>query len=216
MLPVTLAALVPAVVDGLVREVIIADGGSDDETRAISDSTGAAFLVAEPGRGMQLRAGAEAARHDWLLFLHSDTVLEAGWHDEAAKLIGEINAGQRPDAAAVFRFTLDDRGLWPRLVERGVAWRCRALALPYGDQGLLISRRLYDQIGGYNAMPLFEDVDIVRRIGRRRLLVLRARATTSSERFQAGYAGRVIRNWKCMLLYFCGTSPERLAKIYNG
>jgi rSAM/selenodomain-associated transferase 2 len=215
MLASTLAALVPAAVDGLVREVIITDGGSDDETRAISDSAGARFLEVEAGRGSQLRAGGDVARHGWLLFLHADTVLEPGWHEEATKLIGEIEAGQRPDAAAVFRFTLDDRGFWPRMIERGVALRCRALAMPYGDQGLLISRRLYDDVGGYRAMPLFEDVDIVRRIGRRRLVMLRARATTSAVRFKSGYAGRVLRNWKCMLLYLWGASPERLAKLYN-
>ena len=83
-LTATLSALVPATVQGLVREVVIADGGSEDGTSEIADIAGAEFVVSEKGRGTQLAAGADHARSDWLLFLHADTVLQSGWEREAA------------------------------------------------------------------------------------------------------------------------------------
>ncbi len=216
-LAMTLSALVPAVVDGVVREVIVADCGSTDATRQIADDTGARLIEAPAGRGIQLRAGADAARHAWLLFLHADTVLEAGWQQEVATLIEQIEHGTRAQSAAVFRFALDDIGLSPRLIEWGVGVRCAACALPYGDQGLLISRRLYDEIGGFEPIGLFEDVGIIRRIGRRRLTMLRAKAMTSAVRYkQSGYVRRAMRNWTCVALYYFGASPERLEKFYHG
>ncbi len=216
-LAATLTALVPAVVDGVVREVLIVDCGSSDATEAIADAAGARLITAPQGRGAQLRSGGAAARHSWLLFLHADTVLEAGWQDEAATLIEQVEAGKRKPLAAAFRFALDDAGLSPRLIEWGVRLRCAACAMPYGDQGLLIPRRLYDEIGGFKPLSLFEDVDIISRLGRRRLTMLRASAATSAARYrQAGYARRVLRNLTCMTLYYCGASPERLEKIYNG
>ena len=211
----TLAALVPAVVDGIVREVIIVDGKSTDETRAIADAAGARFLETAPGRGRQLAAGASAARHEWLLFIHADTVLEAGWQDEVASFVDGIGEGRRDDVAASFGFALDDTGLRPRMLETVVNLRSRIMSLPYGDQGLLLSRPLYEEIGGFKPMPLFEDVDIIRRIGRRRLLILRTRAITSAVRYRSGYVARVARNLRCLLLYYAGVSPERLEKIYN-
>ncbi|MFY0612317.1 MAG: TIGR04283 family arsenosugar biosynthesis glycosyltransferase [Hyphomicrobiaceae bacterium] len=216
-LAMTLSALVPAVVDGVVREVIVADCGSTDATRQIADDTGARLIEAPAGRGIQLRAGADAARHAWLLFLHADTVLEAGWQQEVATLIEQIEHGTRAQSAAAFRFALDDIGLSPRLIEWGVGVRCAACALPYGDQGLLISRRLYDEIGGFEPIGLFEDVGIIRRIGRRRLTMLRAKAMTSAVRYKrSGYVRRAMRNWTCVALYYFGASPERLEKFYHG
>jgi rSAM/selenodomain-associated transferase 2 len=215
-LAATLTALVPAVVDGTVREVIVVDCGSTDATRTIADAAGARLIETPEGRGVQLQSGAAAARHPWLLFLHADTVLEANWHDEVAGFIEKMETDRRVPSAAAFRFALDGVGLGARIIERGVGIRCFVCAMPYGDQGLLISRQLYDEIGGFKPVPLFEDVDIVRRIGRQRLSMLRARATTSAVRYQRGYARRVLRNWVCFVLYSLGVSTKRLEKIYNG
>ncbi len=161
----TLTALVPAAVDGLVREVIVVDGGSDDRTAAIVDQAGAQLVSRSGGRGYQLEAGARRARFPWLLFLHADTVLESGWERDALAFMEAVDGGKRALAAAAFRFGLDDIGLRPRVLERLVAMRCALLRLPYGDQGLLIPKLLYAEIGGYNPHPLMEDVDIVRRLG---------------------------------------------------
>jgi hypothetical protein len=91
----------------------------------------------------------------------------------------------------------------------------KLLGLPYGDQGLLISRPLYEAVGGYRALPLMEDVDLVRRIGAWRLRVLSAEAWTSAERWRKqGWIRRSARNLLCLSLYRMGWSPERLARFY--
>ena len=212
-----LTALVPAGVGGFVREVIVVDGGSGDRTANIVDQAGAALLTTDPGRGRQLAAGARSARQPWLLFLHADTVLATDWELEAAAFMGRVDNGAIQPAAATFRFALDDRGMSPRLLERLVALRRSVFALPYGDQGLLIPRRLYDEIGGYRNMTLMEDVDIVRRLGRQRLVSLRTPATTSASRYhQEGYLRRILRNQASFALYVCGASPKTIARVYEG
>jgi rSAM/selenodomain-associated transferase 2 len=212
----TLAALVPAAVEGLVREVIVADGGSRDRTLEIADHAGAEIAKSEPGRGHQLRAGAARARFPWLLFLHADTVLDAGWERDAEHLIERVESGRMEPRAAAFRFTLDDLGFAPRTLETLVHLRNSLLSLPYGDQGLLIPRRLYDEIGGYAPLPVMEDVDIVRRLGRRRLVMLRSRAVTSAVRYRRdGYVRRVLRNQWCLALYFLNVPASTIARIYG-
>ena len=215
-LAAALSALVPAVVEGVIRQVIVVDGGSSDRTLKIAEDSGADIVRAERGRGGQLAAGAKHARYPWLLFLHADTVLDPGWEREAAAFVERVEIGQRPVAAASFRFALDDMGLMPRLIETGVALRCTLLRLPYGDQGLLIPRRLYDEIGGFRAMPLMEDVDIVRRLGRSRTLILRTAAVTSAMRYKRdGYLKRIARNISCLTLYYLRVPLPVIERIYQ-
>lgn len=203
-LPGCLASLVGA------DEILVVDGGSSDETAALAQAAGARLVRAERGRGVQLRAGAEAAVGDWLLFLHADTRLSAGWRDVVAR-----HAACYPDQPACFRFCLDAAAWQARLLERGVAVRVRLLALPYGDQGLLVSRALYERVGGYRPLPLMEDIDLMRRLGRPRLLD--ADAITSAERWRRdGWTRRSARNLACLGLYALGVSPERIADRYGG
>jgi rSAM/selenodomain-associated transferase 2 len=214
-LAATLSALVPAAVDGLVRQVIVVDGGSTDRTLTIAEAAGAEILQTQRGRGWQLMAGADRARFPWLLFLHSDTVLEPGWEREAAAFVEPADVGHRPLAAA-FRFVLDDGGFRPRLVEAGVSFRCALFRLPYGDQALLIPKQLYHQIGGYRPLPVMEDVDIVRRLGCSRVIILRSRAVTSATRYKSdGYARRVLRNLLCMVLFYLRVPASTIARIYG-
>jgi glycosyltransferase involved in cell wall biosynthesis len=117
----TLAALVSAAVDGLVREVIVVDGGSSDRTAEIVDQAGANLVRGSGGRGHQLAAGAAQARFPWLLFLHADTTLASGWEHDASAFMGRVDTGGRPLAAAAFRFALDDAGARPRVLEVGCA-----------------------------------------------------------------------------------------------
>ena len=167
-------SLIPAAVRGVVREVIIADGGSNDGTLAIADAAGAHIISAGKSRAAQLIAGAEAARADWILFLHPETALEAGWDAEVESFIDQARPEQ--PRAAVFRFALEDFGGEARRAEAKAQLRAFLLGLPYGDQGLLIPKRLYKKLGGYRTLARMEDADLVRRIGRRRLIGLRARA----------------------------------------
>ncbi len=215
-LAASLSALVEAAVQGLVREVIVADGGSTDRTLAITDQAGTRLVRSGPGRGCQMAAGAATARMPWLLFLHADTVLETGWEKDVSAFIERVDVGQRPPAAAAFRFALDDLGFAPRLVELGVSMRCTLLRLPYGDQGLLIPSSLYRELGGFHALPVMEDVDLIRRLGRSRTIMLRSRAITSAVRYRRdGYSRRSARNLLCILLFYLRVSPRVIARLYG-
>ena len=197
----------------MVHEVIFADGGSTDVTARIAEEAGAEFVPAPRGRGNQLAAGAERATGNWLLFLHADTMLEPGWEHAVAEFIA---APENASRVGYFRFRLDDASARARWLEALVALRCRLLRLPYGDQGMLISRALYHRLGGYKAIPLMEDVDFVRRAGRRRMAALDTEATTSASRYRReGYLLRPMRNLICLTLYFLGVSPRALAKLYG-
>ncbi len=198
---------------GIGHELLVIDGGSTDRTVEIAEAKGARVIGSERGRGQQLAQGGRAARGVWLLFLHADTRLAAGWADAFLRFAEAPGDGER---AAVFRFALDDGAEAARRVEALVAWRCRRFALPYGDQGLIIGRTFYERLGGYRPLPLMEDVDIVRRIGRARLVFLETPAFTSAERYRRdGYFSRATRNLVCLGLYFMGVPPGILAKLYG-
>ncbi len=215
-LPHCLAVLVPAMVEGLLKEVIISDGGSVDETALIAEAAGAHYLRGEPGRGRQLVTGAERARGDWLLFLHADTVLEPDWTGAVRAAMAHIESCQSGRGAAYFRFALDDPRRRARVMEALVAARCSLLGLPYGDQGLLIRRDFYEACGRFRPLVLMEDVDLVRRIGRRRLRALPVRAVTSAARYhESGYMRRTLRNIACLALYRLGTDPATIRRIYE-
>jgi rSAM/selenodomain-associated transferase 2 len=194
-----------------VDEVVVVDGGSVDDTRAVALSAGARVIEAERGRGRQLRAGAGAAAGDWLLFLHADTRLSCGWREAVA-----AHLRTSPDAAACFRLRLDDPAWQARAIERGVALRVALLGLPYGDQALLVPRALYEAAGGYPPVPLMEDVALVRSIGRRRLRVLAADAVTSADRWRRdGWWRRSAKNLSCLALHGLGVRPEAIARLYG-
>jgi len=202
-LPDTLAAL-----EG--TPALVVDGGSVDATVAVARRAGARVIAAPRGRGAQFAAGIAAAQGQWLLLLHADTRLASGWQAAAVRLMD--GDGCR---AGYFRFMLDSADPRARRLERRVAWRCRALGLPYGDQGLLISRQLLAEVGGMRELPLMEDVDLVRRIGRARLVALDAAAVTSAARWERdGWRRRSLRNLGCLALYFAGVPPRLIARLY--
>ena len=200
--------------DGEVQvEIIVADGGSTDATDEIAETHGARVISVERGRGRQLDGGASVAIGTWLLFLHADTKLSPTWPQIVSEFIHSPTNSTR---VAAFRLALDDRSGAAQRLERLVAWRCAWFRLPYGDQGLLIKRQLYQDIGGYNPLPFLEDVDLIRRIGRRRVVMLDAVATTSSERYhRSGYIRQGFRNILLVALFFAGVSAERLARFYR-
>ncbi len=206
----TLASIIEGVKCELVREVVIADGGSADGIGRVADETGAVFLTCKPGRGSQMRAGASVARADWLLFIHADTVLEAGWTDAVVRHL------DHPDAAGYFRLAFDEAGMFPTLTARWANLRSLLFRLPYGDQCLLVHRSLYAAVDGHPDQPIMEDVDLNRRLGNR-LVALSAVATTSAARYRRdGWLRRGSRNLLTLALHFLGSDPKTLASFYAG
>jgi rSAM/selenodomain-associated transferase 2 len=203
------AAFLPGTLAALENpdDVIVVDGGSIDGTPELAAAHGARVLTAPRGRGSQLAAGIAAATRPWLLLLHADTRLSLDW-----RLTRPSDTGH----AGYFRFALDSDDLRARRLERLVAWRSRALGLPYGDQGLLIHRDLLLAVGGMRPIPLMEDVDLVRRLGRSRLVPLAADAVTSAHKWETqGYLRRSARNLFCLSLWFAGVPPGKIQRIYG-
>lgn len=207
------AATLPRTLASLGGEqVIVVDGGSADATPALAAAGGACVLTAPRGRGGQIAAGVARARAEFVLLLHADTVLAPGWRAAAERFMAAAPNRQR---AGYFRLALEATHPAARRLERAVAWRSRALGLPYGDQGLLIGRDFLAAIGGVRPLPLMEDVDLVRRIGRRRLVALDGVALTSARRWESGgWHRRSARNLACLGLYFAGVPPRLIARLY--
>lgn len=192
-------------------EIVVADGGSSDGTPALAATFGAHVLAAPRGRGAQLAAGAASATGDWLVLLHADTRLATEWPEVMNRHMAEGEG-----RAGYCRLALDADDPRARRLERLVAWRCRVLGLPYGDQGLLIHRSLLQEIGGIRPLPLMEDVDLVRRIGRHRLTALTVAAITSADKWQRdGWYRRSLRNLFCLGLYLAGLPPRHIARLYE-
>ncbi|MEN8721371.1 MAG: TIGR04283 family arsenosugar biosynthesis glycosyltransferase [Alphaproteobacteria bacterium] len=206
-----LGALVPGAVAGQVRELILSDGGSTDDIAKIADGSGAQFIEGDKGRGGQLARGAATAKGPWLLFLHADTVLADGWIDAVSQFVAEAHQGQ----AACFTFALADPDPRARRVEKWARRRARWFGLPYGDQGLLIHKQHYQEIGGFPDMPLMEDVALIRRIRKRDLTILPVEARTSPARYRTdGYWFRPLKNIGLLALYLVGVPARSLARLY--
>lgn len=207
-LPATLGCLIEGLSAGLVRELVISDGGSRDATQAIADAAGAVVVTGPSGRGGQLARGAAAATGEWLLFLHADTHLSAGW----AQVVDEHL--QIPDAAGWFPLRFRAGGVMPRLVA-GWANMRSSFGLPYGDQGLLIHRALYAEVGGYPAIALMEDVALARLL-HGRMKRLASPVSTSAERYlRDGWIRQGAGNLWNLACYFSGVPTETLARRYE-
>lgn len=168
-LPRALSPLVDGVAYGVVKQVIVSDGGSHDETLEIADAAGCDIVAVEGPRAVRMREGAARAKGGWLLFLPVETALAPGWAGAAERFIAHPNAAYR---AGVFKLNYEGDGGGSAL-----AWarfRARWLKLPYAEQGLLVSRALYDALGGY-------DDQIARRVGGRRLYAMEAEAVVQRE-----------------------------------
>ncbi len=207
-LPACLGALVEGLEAGLIRELIVVDAGSTDATGAIAQAWGGDVTLHAPSRGGQLRAGCAVAKADWFLVLHADTVLAPGWSGPVSAHLAQS------DAAGWFQLSFDTTGFAPMIVAAWANLRS-AWGLPYGDQGLLVPRTLYQQVGGYNDQPLMEDVALARAL-RGRLTGIPVRAVTSAARYRRhGWLRRGARNLWTLARYFAGASPDDLARSYR-
>ena len=167
----TLSALVPGVTAGLLGEVIVADGGSSDATAEVADIAGCRFMTSGHNLGARLKAAAASTRSPWLLFLRAGCVPEPGWIDAADRFIIATDLLDGAERAAVFRPPGAADLLHPRLFELAALLRVIFGGGPKPEQGLLIARRFYDQIGGHSGGSDAESA-ILRKLGRRRIEML--------------------------------------------
>jgi rSAM/selenodomain-associated transferase 2 len=194
-----------------VDDIVVSDGGSRDKSLSTALEHGARLALGCQGRGWQLARGAKWAQGEWMFFVHADTRLPKGFHQVLASHIRT-----HPNKAGYFKFALNAEGVRPRILEGLANFRTWLFALPYGDQGLLISRALYEEIGGFPDWPLFEDVAIVRKIGRSRLRKLPGKLMTSADKFEhRGYFISWLRNVSLISRYFLGADPAVLVQVYK-
>ena len=206
----TLASLYEGVDAGLIRDLVISDGDSEDEIVEIADDVGAVLIRGRAGRGTQLAAGARAAAGDWLLFLHADTRLSDGWTEDAAAHMAES-----PEKAAYFKLEFDSDSVAAKAVAAWANFRSRTFDLPYGDQGLLLSRNLYDSIGGFPPIPIMEDVVVAKRL-RGRMLMLKSKARTDASRYEErGWFRQGLGNLGLLARHQLGAAPESLTNKYS-
>jgi len=193
-------------------DVVVADGGSSDDTRARAAAAGARVVDSEPGRARQLDRGVRETRSGAILFLHADTRLPVGF-DAAVRTCLEDSGV----VAGAFRFRFDERSLSLGLVEWGARLRVALTNLPYGDQAIFVRRSALERIGGVPQVPLMEDLDLVKALRRRgRVAILPLHATTSARRFRrAGVLRTALKHRLVAVAGILGVDRERLAAWYR-
>lgn len=191
-------------------EIIVVDGGSTDETSAIARQRGVHVLTSEAGRGAQMHVGAREAGGAAILFLHADTLVPPGLDNEILRVLEDArvvggNCRVRFDGDSIAARFLT--WLYPQL---------RRLGLLYGDSGIFVRRDVYEAIGGFAPLPLFEDLELVQRLRRRgRVVTLPFTVTTSSRRFERRSFAFVFARWTVLqILFWCGVPPRLLARRY--
>ena len=192
-------------------ELIIADGGSADQTVALAQPLADRVIIASKGRAAQMNAGAAVARSEILWFLHADSLPPA----EAITLIQTALTDPNRHWG---RFDVRLSGAHPalRMVETLMNLRSRLTGIATGDQGIFVRRERFEQVGGYPPIGLMEDIALSRLLQRRSPPVcLRPRLTTSSRRWERdGVFRTILLMWRLRLAYFLGANPDQLARIY--
>lgn len=200
-----LRELLPGIVAAEPHEILVADGGSTDETAAVARSFGARVVHAERGRGRQMNAAASVATGEHLLFLHADTDPPENFPSLVSNVLecAAISGG-------AFKFRLREPVAGGALIEWGVALRCALHRLPYGDQGLFVRRALFEVIGGFHDKPLLEDLEMVRRLGAiGRIVITREVAATSSRRWrEAGTIRTFLHHQRILIVHSLGLRPK--------
>lgn len=193
-------------------EVIVVDGGSQDNTVELAQSWGVKVLSAAIGRACQMNAGAKIATGDILLFLHADTRLPPGFDTLVRTL-----ATQPDTVAGAFALQIDAK-LWSlRLIEMGVNWRSHWLQMPYGDQAIFLKSAIFHKIGRFPDLPMMEDFELMRRLRRiGRITIIPVPVLTSGRRWlQKGVFKTTIINQIAIIAYLLGVSPKQIGRWYR-
>lgn len=208
----TIGSILDRLVDTDNVEVIVVDGGSQDETVTVVRSRNVQVISTPPGRACQMNAGAARATGDILLFLHADTRLPANFD----RLIRQ--ALQEPQTiAGAFELRIDAQQFSLRLIERLVNWRSRFFSMPYGDQAIFLKATVFHTIGGFPNLPIMEDFEFIRRLQPQgRITIVPASVLTSGRRWERlGIIKTTLINQLIIIGYFGGLSPDKLAQWYR-
>ncbi len=192
-------------------EVIVVDGGSEDNTVKVAEKYGAKVIKSMPSRGKQMNVGASKASGDILLFLHADTLLPDGFSSLVRKVMSE------PDVVGgSFALKLQPGTPFLKYIEENVKWRTKLFGLPYGDQAIFVRASVFREIGGYADIPLFEDVDFIRRLkSQGKLSFIPIPVVTSSRRYKKyGVFMTTLINKVVFFGYLLKVPPTRLVRIY--
>ena len=203
----TLGSLFEGVENNLIRELIIADGGSTDKTKSIAYEVGAVLIEGPCSRGLQISSGVDKSRGDWILILHADTSLSLDW---------SVNLLQKIDRkfAYYFKLKFESKSPFARILEYWVQIRSKFLGLPYGDQGLLIHRDLLNTLGGFPKISLMEDIAIARKL-KNKTKSVDILAKTSAEKYHKnGWLRQSMINFFFLAQYLLGKDPHQLFKVY--
>ena len=205
-----LRALAPLRARGV--EIVVADGGSRDDTAARAAPLAERVVVSPRGRAMQMNAGAAVARGDVLLFLHADTRLPP----DADRIVRDALARTRR-AWGRFDVTIEGRHPLLPVVAAAMNTRSRLTGITTGDQAMFVTRAAFAAAGGFPAIALMEDIRFASTLKRiSRPISLRARVTTSGRRWEArGVVRTILLMWRLRLMFFFGAAPDTLAQRYG-
>jgi len=194
-------------------EVIVVDGRSGDGTADIARLAGALVLTSSPPRAQQMNAGVASSSGDMLLFLHADTLLPEGYDQVVRRCLTKPNV-----AVGAFELRIDAPQVSMRIMEQVANWRSRFLKKPYGDQALFMSAATYRAVGGYPDLPIMEDYEIIRRLGKKgQVVTLPIPVLTSARRWLRLGAWRTWAvNQAVIIAYYLGVAPRVLARFYRG
>ena len=194
-------------------EVIVVDGSSHDGIAAIVEKSEARLIQTSAGRALQLNKGAEEARGDILLFLHSDTKLAPGFVEQVRETLNQPGV-----SAGAFQLSIDGHGFGLRVIEWLANCRSKVLQMPYGDQGIFVSTDTFFSVGSFPPQPIMEDFELMRKLKKKGTVkILSLHATTSPRRWEKlGIWKTTLINQAIIIGYFLGISPEKLAEWYRG
>ncbi len=187
-------------------EIIVSDGGSNDMSQDIAGNFPCVVIKGSPGRALQMNRAASRARGEWILFLHADTELPGNWQES-------IPASRQ---WGFFPVRLSGRHLLFRVIERAMSLRSSITRVATGDQAMFFRKSFFQQINGFDEIPIMEDIAIskkARRISQPN--IASAAIITSSRRWEKnGIIKTIFLMWWMRLAYWSGTSPARLNRIY--